>query len=98
MRPHSFAMKLTSRWHGATRHLIGLVVSWLGFSVLLGLFHEFDRMEASNAAIPSLAIGALVAETSLTFLFGVIILATPIFIWWLQSRDNDKRIEITSNQ
>ena len=73
---------MTPHWPDATRHFVGLVVGWLGFSVFLGLFNEFDRMEASNAVIPSLATGTLLTEIGLTFLVGIIILATPIFIWW----------------
>ena len=91
MQPHSFETILRSRWPGAIRHVIGLVVGWLGFSILLALFNEFDRMEASNAAIPSLATGALLTETGITFLFGIILLAIPIFIWWLSNDNKSKK-------
>ena len=84
-------MKLTSRWPDATRHLIGLVVGWLGFSIFLGLFYEFDRMEASSAVIPSLHTGMLLMETALIFIIGISILAAPIIIWWLLSGDKDQK-------
>ena len=84
-------MKLTSRWPDATRHLIGLVVGWLGFSIFLGLFYEFDRMEASSEAIPALHTGMLLIETGLIFICGISILTAPILGWWLLSKNSERK-------
>jgi len=88
-------MKLTSRWPDATRHLIGLVVGWLGFSIFLGLFYEFDRMEASSDAIPALHTGLLFTETTLIFIIGISVLSAPIIIWWLLNGNKKEENERT---
>lgn len=69
-------MKFKLHWPEGIRHLIALAISWLIFSLLIGLFQYFKILESSIDQLQSLAIVEGLKISGITFFIGVIVISS----------------------
>ena len=73
-------MKFLSRWPGAKRHLIALILAWGVFSILLGLLATLDFLESSadTQVLHGILDGLTVVISGL--MVGLFLFMVPIFL------------------